>query len=105
MGVGNSVGGKGGVLYVDSMFEVIIDDSVMSNNSALVGGCLFARACNYPDDFMDHDLYKGVQVPDKHCMMTLNTLVVYADYHCIGVFVLIIIVCSHLLYVSSQTEL
>lgn len=58
----NYANGKGGVLFVDSMYEVIITDLDMQNNSAKAGGVLFARACSYPDPFMDHDLYKGVQL-------------------------------------------
>jgi len=62
IGSGNYADDKGGVFFVDSMYEVLINNLEMINNTAKTGGVLFARACSYPDLFMDHYLYKGVQL-------------------------------------------
>ena len=57
-------GSKGGVIYADSMFEVVLASPTFTGNDAREGGAVYARACGYPDRFQDHSLYRGVQITD-----------------------------------------
>jgi hypothetical protein len=59
---GNAAGSKGGVVYADSMFGVLLRDFALTDNDAREGGVLFARACAKADKHVANDLYYGVQL-------------------------------------------
>jgi len=61
---GNEAISKGGVIYADSMFAVLMSEFTIVSNTAREGGALFARACAKVDKHVPNNLYYGVQLKE-----------------------------------------
>ena len=57
--------GKGGAIYVDSMYQVFLRTPSLNSNYAREGGALYARACGSPWDHADDVAqFQGIQILD-----------------------------------------